>query len=56
MTKEKLASLTKYVQQIKQKLDSGTPPKHEGRPAEYKAFLERELRLTQNKINEALQK
>lgn len=46
MTKEKIASLTKYQTQLRDKLSDKTiPAKHINRPENYKKFLTNELRL-----------
>ncbi len=44
MSKEKIQSLTKYVNDLKSKLsDKILPEKQKNRPAQYKQFLEREI-------------
>lgn len=53
MTKEKLKSLNKYLNDIQSKLQASTPEKHSSSPNEYKAFLEREFRLTKAKVDSA---
>ena len=50
MSKEKLEKLIKYSQDVKSKLESETPKKHVGHPVEYRAFLERELKMVNKKI------
>lgn len=52
MSKEKLNSLSKYEQELKNKLASAVPPKHRTRAAPYVEFLERELKKTSKKIEE----
>lgn len=53
MTKDKLQSLTKYAADMKTRLVSAIPYKWSHCPETYKAFLERELRLTNLKIEAA---
>lgn len=50
MTKEKLLSLVKYAEGIKNKLSSPLPEKHKGYPTQYKQFLNRELASVNSKI------
>jgi len=50
MSKEKLISATKYVESLKNKLADGVPAKHRTRAAQYKAFLEKELKAASTKI------
>lgn len=54
MKKEKLVSLINYTKTLKAKLASSTPPKHAHRLAEYKAFLEREIKLNNIKVDAEL--
>lgn len=51
MTNEKIKSLTKLVQDLKAKQASPVPPKHANRVESYKAFLSREIRLAQAKLD-----
>lgn len=53
MTKEKLASLNKYAQDLKNKLSSPVPAKHKNRPQSYKNFLTHELSLVNSKLEAA---
>lgn len=53
MTSEKLQSLTKYSQQLRDRLNSPVPAKWVHSPDSYKAFLTRELRLTNTKLDAA---
>ena len=53
MTKEKLISLNKYAQELKNKLTSAVPAKHKNRPQSYKNFLTHELKMVNSKIEEA---
>ena len=53
MTKEKLQSLTKYASQMKERLNSAVPPKHAHRPEAYKAWLTKELTMTNAKLDAA---
>lgn len=56
MTKEKLQLLTKYAAQIKERLGNPAPAKWAHAPDSYKAFLTRELALTQAKLNAEISK
>lgn len=52
MTKqEKIQSLERYIDSIKYRLTSTITPKWEHSPESYKAFLERELKLTSLKVS-----
>jgi hypothetical protein len=52
MSKEKLIKLTKYANDVKNKLSDGTlSEKQKNRPKQYKAFLERELAAATAKID-----
>jgi hypothetical protein len=51
MSKEKIQSLTKYVNDLKAKQSSPLSEKQKNRPAQYKQFLEREIASTQAKID-----
>lgn len=53
MTKEKIVSLTKYLNEMKNKLDSSIPEKWAHSPESYKNFLQREVRLTAKKLDDA---
>lgn len=53
MTKEKVVSLNKYVQDIKNRLTSPVPPKHSGHPDTYKRFLENELKSVISRLEAA---
>jgi hypothetical protein len=52
MSKEKVANLTKYVSDLKNKSTSTTPTKHKGRESSYKQFLEREISMASKKLEE----
>lgn len=52
MTREKLLSLSKYVVDMQNKLDSIIPEKHKHRVEEYKEFLRREIRIHKMKLDE----
>ena len=53
MTKEKLKSLNTYVLKLKEKLASNpVPEKHTCRVDQYRAMLEKDLKLTLAKIEE----
>lgn len=52
MSKESLERYLKYAEKVKAKLsDTTVPEKHKGRSKEYRAFLERELKNTNTKID-----
>lgn len=53
MTKEKLASLNKYAQELKNKLTSPVPSKHKNREQSYKNFLTHELAMVNSKLEAA---
>ena len=53
MNKEKLISLTKYADDLKNRLSNPVPKKHESHPASYKLFLTRELETVSAKITAA---
>lgn len=50
MNREKLASLLRYEQDLKNKLSDPTPDKHSGHAVAYQAYLKNELRLVQATI------
>lgn len=51
MTKDqKLVSLTRYAQTLRQRLSAPTPEKHQHRVKVYKDFLELDLKKTLRKI------
>jgi hypothetical protein len=54
MTKDKLEKLNLYLKKMKSKLEDGIPEKHKNRPEQYKAFLEREIKMFKNQIDTAL--
>lgn len=51
MNKDKIVSLSKYLEDIKSKLASEVPSKHKNRVSQYKAFLTKEVDLTTKKID-----
>jgi hypothetical protein len=53
MTKEKLVSLTKYVLDLKAKLETAVPEKHKNNPTTYHNFLRNEIRMTTIKLEAA---
>lgn len=53
MDKVKLQSLTKYAQDLKNKLESPIPPKHASHPDTYKQFLKHELSAVTAKLEKA---
>ena len=54
MTKEKIASLIKYVSHLQDKLASSVvPPKHKNREQSYRTFLRHEIITAQATINAA---
>lgn len=50
MSTDKLARLTKYADDLKNRLSSPVPPKHLGAEKEFAQFLNRELDATTKKI------
>lgn len=50
MSKEKLISITKYANEIKNKLSDVVPSKHKNHANQYKAFLEKELKAANAKV------
>lgn len=52
MSKEKIARLTKYAEDIKNKIQVGPTPKHKDHPEAYNQFLQRELSTVNKKIEE----
>lgn len=46
MSKEKANSLTKYLNELKNKLTSDTPAKHKHREKSYRNFLNNEIKNT----------
>ena len=44
MSKEKMAGIAKYINDLKNKLASGVTKKHLNREASYRQFLENELK------------
>ena len=53
---EKIASLTKYVNEHKNRLSSPTPEKHKNHPDAYKAYLSLEITKAQRTIDKLLTK
>jgi len=51
MLKEKLISLTNYLNQLKFRLELPTPPKHKDHPESFRNFLKNEIRI----INDVLE-
>jgi hypothetical protein len=51
VTKEKVVSLTKYLDSLKSKLTDKTPDKHKNREETYKQFISREIEMTEAKLN-----
>lgn len=47
---EKIASITKYVEDQKIRLSSPTPEKHKSHPAAHKAYLELEIKKANKTI------
>lgn len=54
MTKEKKASLTKYLNSMQDKLTSKIPEKHIHSPESYKNFLKNEIRMVKGKLDREL--
>lgn len=53
MAKDKLSNLVTYQQELKYKLSSSqVSSKHKDHPETYKAFLDNELRIVNNKIQQ----
>lgn len=52
MSKEKLAKLIRYSEDLKNRLSSPVPEKHVRHPETYKRFLEREIATTSAKIDD----
>ena len=52
MSKEKIKSLSKYQDGIKNKLTSPTPSKHQKHPEQYRQFLQRELDAVNRSIED----
>lgn len=50
MRSEKLIRLEGYVQDLKNKLSSPVPSKHEGHSDTYKQYLHREIEQTEKRI------
>lgn len=50
MSKEKLKSLSKYSEELKNKKSASTPEKHKGHPESYLRYLDRELEQVNKKI------
>jgi len=51
LSKEKTQSLTKYLNDLKNKQTLPTPLKHKDHPEQYKGFLKRELSAVQKKLD-----
>jgi hypothetical protein len=52
MNNKKILSLTKYAEQMKDRLSSPVPNKWKHAPEAYRNFLSRELKLTLSKIDD----
>lgn len=51
MNKEKIVSLSKYLTECKIRLtDKSTPAKHKNRDAQYREYLQREIKKTSDKL------
>ncbi len=53
MRKEKLVSLTKYLDKLNNSLSSPTPAKHVGHPETYKQYLLREIAVIKAQLDAA---
>jgi hypothetical protein len=53
MTKEKLVSLNRYLDDLTNKLNSLVPAKHAKHPDTYKQFLSREIEAVKAKLERA---
>ena len=54
MTKEKIASLTKYMSDLNNKLKEPVPTKHIGHSETYKQFLKNEIAMVKNTLDKAI--
>lgn len=54
MTKEKRQSLTKYRNELADKLKEPSPDKHKDHPDTYKRFLENELAAVQSTLDKVI--
>lgn len=53
MTRDKLLSLTKYLDKLNNMITSPTPDKHIGHPETYRLYLVREIAVVKAKLDEA---
>ena len=53
MTKEKLVKLQRYLDEMTARSKSAIPDKHKDHPAQYKAFLAREIAMVQSQLDAA---
>lgn len=53
MTKEKVVSLEKYLQDLNNRLTSDIPAKQQNRVASYHAYLRNEIRMVTNTLTKA---
>ena len=52
MSKEKMKSLLKHQANVKSLMGSAVPPKHQRRPKQYQAYLQKELNDVTAKIEQ----
>ena len=53
MTKEKVANLTNYLNDLTNKLNNTVPDKHSKHPNEYKQFLQHEINMVKKTLDDA---
>jgi hypothetical protein len=53
MTKDKFESLTKYLAKLTDRLSSPIPEKHKNNPDTFKSFLNREIRVVKEQLEQA---
>lgn len=53
MTKEKIVSLTKYLQSLNNRLTSSIPDKHKNHPETFMAFLKNEVEAVSKQLADA---
>jgi hypothetical protein len=52
MNNEKLITLSKYLEDLKNRLSGAVPPKHANHPETYKNFLRNEISAANKKLEE----
>ncbi len=53
LTKDKLVSLTKYLEHLKDRLKAPTPPKHANHPDTFRNFLNNEISIVTKQLDAA---